>query len=1849
MNKTVEANKTTGLPTIIPTPQHQPNTIVKETVEANKTGDLAASTFTPRLQTNTTVNKTVEAINTSGSPTSIPTPQHQTNTTVKETDSKTSGSPTIIPTPQHQTNTTVKETVLVEANITSGLPTSTPTPQHQTNTTVKETVLVNNTSGSPATTPTQQHQTNTNVNKTVLVNNTSGSPAITPTQPLSSNTSVNKTVTDSNTSRLPTIITTLQHQTNTTVNKTVLVAANNTSGLPTSIPTPQHQTNTTVKETDSKTSGSPTIIPTPQHPPNTTVNKTVLVEANNTAGLPTSTPTPQHQTNTTVKETVTDSKTSGLLTIIPTPQHQPKTNVNKTVTDSKTSGSPTIIPTPQHQTNTTVKETVEENKTTGLPTITPTPQHQPNTIVKETVLVNNTSGSPAITPTQPLSSNTSVNKTVEANETSGLPASTPTPQHQTNTTVKETGLVSNISGSPAITPVQPLPSNTSVNKTVLVEANKTGGLPTSTPTPQHQTNTTVKETVTGSKTSGSPATTPTQPLSSSTSVNKTVRDSNTSGLPTIITTLQHQTNTNMNKTVEANETRDLRTSTFTPQHQPNTTVNKTVTDSKTSGSPTIIPTPQHQTNTTVKETVLVEAINTSGSPTSTPTPQHQTNTTVKETVTDSKTSGLLTIIPTPQHQPKTNVNKTVTDSKTTGSPTIIPTPQHQTNTTVKETVLVSNTSGSPATTPTQPLSSNTSVNKTENLNLSTPDSTLTTLNTTPTLPTRMPTTTGKTPKCNLTLDVVNYQVRVKLDNEDTGNYDITFTNALNNSDEVKKRSPVAFKLLKPCQNYNVTVNPYCELVTGGYFKTPEFDSSTVTSELMTEKGELCFYEKIWDLNKCIKYKSEGFCANNSVTFDFCHKPINFRNPPVKPVIKYTNNFPPTFNWTNKPSTCHDCLKYSCNGSTDLKNFIPLHDYECKGIYDYYLNENVTSDPIPVKYNCDLKKPTISVNDTSIQASWDFTNTNCTDIINNLNWEINCNPPEGKVNQEDKIIKGLKPYKDYECTLTVMYDTKHTIHTDKTNIKTQSSRPPKEGTITKVNPIGNNAFEVKCEILEWNGKDGHIVVEYGPKPDKKNCTKKQCDIVLDNLYYLTTYTIKVYAINGNGNKTLIYEDNHDTKYNDKAVLGILSFLIIITSLALLFVLYKIYLLKKEKSRNEQELDDLLPTNALLQVEPMSAEALLEAYKRKRADEGRLFMEEFQSIPRIFSNYTVREAKKPENQPKNRYVDILPYDYNRVSLSHGGTDDYINASFIEGYKESNKYIAAQGPKEETVGEFWTMIWEQKSSIIVMVTRCEEGNKNKCAQYWPSLERETEIFEDLVVKIKGEETCPDYIIRHLTLMNRKEKSAEREVTHIQFTSWPDHGVPSDPGLLLKLRRRVNSFKNFFSGPIVIHCSAGVGRTGTYIGIDAMIESLEAEGRVDIYGYVVKLRRQRCLMVQVEAQYVLIHTALIEYSQFGETEMPLSNFHSEVNILRQKEGSDQSLIEMEFQKLPKFKNYRSANTARSEENKNKNRSSIVPYDFNRVPIKVNDEASHDSEAEDEDEYSSDEDDEIPTKYINASYVDGYWSSGSFIAAQGPMPDTVVDFLHMLYQKRVKTVFMLTDCTENEKEFCSQYWDDEKKTFGELEVEVKETENCPTYVKRCLEIQHTKRKDSHTLEQYHFLKWAGHELPPNPLDLVEMMRKVRQDSDTKNSDVPIVVHCNDGSSRSGVFCALWKLLDAADTEKLVDVFQVAKDLRKARLGVINSVDQYDFLYGALEAAYPIQNGEVKKPAEPTEDTVQVINESTALISPSTDAASKEESPKESTDPPPPEEGATEAEASSEPEKTPSENTTNGPTATIEV
>uniref|UniRef100_A0A8C6N4J0 protein-tyrosine-phosphatase n=1 Tax=Mus spicilegus TaxID=10103 RepID=A0A8C6N4J0_MUSSI len=603
------------------------------------------------------------------------------------------------------------------------------------------------------------------------------------------------------------------------------------------------------------------------------------------------------------------------------------------------------------------------------------------------------------------------------------------------------------------------------------------------------------------------------------------------------------------------------------------------------------------------------------------------------------------------------------------------------------------------------------------------------------------------------------------------------------------------------------------------------------------------------------------------------------------------------------------------------------------------------------------------------------------------------------------VESLKPYKYYEVSLLAYVNGKIQRNgtAEKCNFHTKADRPDKVTGMKTSRPT-DNSINVTCgPPYETNGpKTFYILVVRSGGSFVTKYNKTNCQFYVDNLYYSTDYEFLV-----------------------RSCCFILS-----TCMALMIVLTWTYgsLMTREINDLEhhnldeqQELVERDDEKQLMDVEPIHSDILLETYKRKIADEGRLFLAEFQSIPRVFSKFPIKDARKPHNQNKNRYVDILPYDYNRVELSEINGDagsTYINASYIDGFKEPRKYIAAQGPRDETVDDFWRMIWEQKATVIVMVTRCEEGNRNKCAEYWPSMEEGTRAFKDIVVTINDHKRCPDYIIQKLNIAHKKEKATGREVTHIQFTSWPDHGVPEDPHLLLKLRRRVNAFSNFFSGPIVVHCSAGVGRTGTYIGIDAMLEGLEAEGKVDVYGYVVKLRRQRCLMVQVEAQYILIHQALVEYNQFGETEVNLSELHSCLHNMKKRDPpSDPSPLEAEYQRLPSYRSWRTQHIGNQEENKKKNRNSnVVPYDFNRVPLKHELEISKESEPESDESSDDDSDSEETSKYINASFVMSYWKPEMMIAAQGPLKETIGDFWQMIFQRKVKVIVMLTELVNGDQ-----------------------------------------------------------------------------------------------------------------------------------------------------------------------------------------------------------------------------------------
>ncbi|XP_078721503.1 receptor-type tyrosine-protein phosphatase C isoform X1 [Lampetra fluviatilis] len=625
------------------------------------------------------------------------------------------------------------------------------------------------------------------------------------------------------------------------------------------------------------------------------------------------------------------------------------------------------------------------------------------------------------------------------------------------------------------------------------------------------------------------------------------------------------------------------------------------------------------------------------------------------------------------------------------------------------------------------------------------------------------------------------------------------------------------------------------------------------------------------------------------------------------------------------------------------------------------------------------------------------------------------------------------------------------------------------------------------------------------------------------------------------------------------------LLVIVVVCLIF-LRKFYLKirKLERQYNNDEGVCLLPKGIrgfqketiVKESAPIPAKVLRQTVQTKTASGSKLFQEEFSNFPRKINKYSQQEATQEYNTKKNRYSDILPYDHNRVKLSGEGESDYINASYVDGYKSSIRYIAAQGPLENTAGDFWQMIWEKKSSVIVMVTKCEEMGKVKCFQYWPHPDEDKRAYGDVTVTIVDEKPYADIVIRTLSISHSKHKGfGAHWVTHVQLVSWPDHGVPEDPNLLLKLRRRVNSFNGAGCTAVVVHCSAGVGRSGTYIGLDCLVRQLENEGHVDVYGCVFRLRHQRPLMVQVESQYVLLHRALLEHHLFGNTELSMAKLHSRVQAMKFKASQqDQSPVDVEFKRLPTFEGTFAQKAGRNSNNVSKNRSTnVIPYDFNRVklwkftPSEINDEEDDDDNNSDEDESDNENSDK---DYINASFMDGYHKQKSIIATQNPLPDTVSDFWLMVVQQNCSHIVMLSELSEGGKEQSAHYWPLKgTQNYGAVGVTVRNVTSRRDLVVR--EFSLTYENKESVVTQIQYPHWKPDGLPKSPKALVAIMNAVQGCQKENGNNRHIVVHCSDGASRTGIFCALWNTLEAARVEGMVDFFQAVKWLNMQRPAIV--------------------------------------------------------------------------------------------------
>ncbi|XP_029303542.1 protein tyrosine phosphatase receptor type Db isoform X13 [Cottoperca gobio] len=564
-------------------------------------------------------------------------------------------------------------------------------------------------------------------------------------------------------------------------------------------------------------------------------------------------------------------------------------------------------------------------------------------------------------------------------------------------------------------------------------------------------------------------------------------------------------------------------------------------------------------------------------------------------------------------------------------------------------------------------------------------------------------------------------------------------------------------------------------------------------------------------------------------------------------------------------------------------------------------------------------------------------------------------------------------------------------------------------------------------------------------------------------------------------------------------------------------------------------------------PVPISELADHTERLKANDNLKFSQEYESID-PGQQFTWENSNLEVNKPKNRYANVIAYDHSRVILSSiEGVpgSDYINANYIDGYRRQNAYIATQGSLPETFGEFWRLVWEQHTANIIMMTKLEEKSRVKCDQYWPT--RGTETYGLIQVTLLDTVELATYSVRTFALY-KSGSNEKREVRHFQFTAWPDHGVPEHPTPFLAFLRRVKACNPPDAGPMVVHCSAGVGRTGCFIVIDAMAERIKHEKALDIYGHVTLMRSQRNYMVQTEDQYIFIHDALLEAVTCGNTEVPARNLYSYIQRLTQIEpGENVTGMELEFKRLASAKAHTSRFvSANLPCNKFKNRLvNIMPYETTRVCL----QPIRGVEGSD---------------YINASFIDGYRQQKAYIATQGPLAETTEDYWRMLWEHNSTIVVMLTKLREMGREKCHQYWPAERSArYQYFVVDPMAEYNMPQYILREFKVTDARDGQSRTVRQFQFTDWPEQGVPKSGEGFIDFIGQVHKTKEQFGQDGPITVHCSAGVGRTGVFITLSIVLERMRYEGVVDIFQTVKMLRTQRPATVQTEDQYQFCYRA--------------------------------------------------------------------------------------
>ncbi|XP_052793846.1 receptor-type tyrosine-protein phosphatase alpha-like [Mya arenaria] len=553
------------------------------------------------------------------------------------------------------------------------------------------------------------------------------------------------------------------------------------------------------------------------------------------------------------------------------------------------------------------------------------------------------------------------------------------------------------------------------------------------------------------------------------------------------------------------------------------------------------------------------------------------------------------------------------------------------------------------------------------------------------------------------------------------------------------------------------------------------------------------------------------------------------------------------------------------------------------------------------------------------------------------------------------------------------------------------------------------------------------------------------------------------------------------------------------------------------------------------------------REKMKNDRKYLYDEFATLPTgLVHKHEVAAQEKYKG--KNRYKEMYAYDHSRVPLEKEMPDDpdYINACFINGYEKVNKFIASQGPTKNMIDDFWRMVWQQNADKIVMLTNLIEMAAIKCIQYWPE-KGDSCTYGGICLSYIDTNEFKDYNIR--TWEAVKTGSKPRRIRQFHFKTWPDKDVPDSAWCLVDFWKAVDTRSSANKSPIVVHCSAGVGRTGTFIALDNLILQAKAEKCVRPLQLVQTLRRQRVNMVQTKEQYVYLHEVVAEALLIGTHHVFSKQFNSFYKHMVNKElGSPWTRVEEQFELI---KHGITEELVQEDGHRYGNMESLrLEMDAYRPKLKKRGSNL--------------------IQNLGTLILPNYANNNTFLVCMSPTEQMCEEFWSLIEEQHVITVVMLTSQSHDAYNTCQYLGSRDQQQIGNLIVNCIQEKKNKAFQEKCFsfkDVNHENEDYLTTIRQFEFLAWReGEDSPTSVQPMLDMLEAVNRWQPHLADNKPVLIHCESGFHRSGVVAVLLNEVHRIQANiGQINIVESVKTMKQRNKDIVQSPTQLRYIYDVIQ------------------------------------------------------------------------------------